>query len=150
MTLTDLPQRRMSLSDRRRILGLIVGDTISFLVFASVGRSSHGEASGFGAISLVFETALPFILGWLVIAPFVGAFRTDPTEPPLGLLRRSALAWLIAWPICLGLRALIRQSSIPWTFALVVFITNMLLLLAWRAVFTWVTRRRGTASSAHG
>ncbi len=58
---------------------LVIGDAICFLIFAAIGRSSHGEASGFAAIPQVITTALPFAIAWFLVSPFVGAYRRGHT-----------------------------------------------------------------------
>jgi hypothetical protein len=128
---------------------LVVGDAVSFLVFAAVGRSSHGEAAGLDALLQVAATAAPFALGWWLVAPFVGAYRMRQEEAqgwaarlPSSFLLRTLLAWVLALPVGLGLRALFLQRGIPLSFAIVTFIANTILLLGWRGVFLWLWRRR--------
>jgi hypothetical protein len=124
-----------------------VGDIVSFLVFAALGRSSHGEAAGLGALFEVAKTATPFLLGWFLAAPWLGAYRLaeKPGAPPLQVgpfVRRTALAWLAAWPLGLALRALFLWRGIPVSFALVTFITNIIFLVGWRGIFAWLASRR--------
>lgn len=124
-----------------RSVALAVGDAIAFLAFAAAGRNTHAEAAGLGALPQVIETAAPFMIGWFLVAPLVGAYRADVTSNPQRMLTRSALAWLVAWPIGLGLRALIRQSGIPLSFALVTLFVVLTIVLIWRLVFALLARR---------
>lgn len=121
---------------------LALGDIVAFLVFAAIGRASHAEAAGLDAIVQVAETAAPFWLGWMIVAPLLGAYRSDVITAPRAMAGRTALAWLLAWPIGLVLRALIRQSGIPLIFALITGATVMLILLVWRTVFAFMAGRR--------
>ena len=50
--------------DWTRIGALVAGDALSFVVFATVGRHSHNEASGLAAIGVTLATAAPFAAGW--------------------------------------------------------------------------------------
>jgi hypothetical protein len=125
----------------RQLALLVAGDTLAFLVFATLGRRSHGQEAGLEALLATLGTAAPFVLGWLLVAPFVGAYRSTLWGRPAPMARRTALAWLGAWPLGLVLRALIVQRPIPLSFALVVGITNTLLLLGWRVVLALLTRR---------
>ena len=122
------------------------------LISSSFSRSARllGIALTLGALAgcasstpaLTPEPAAPFAIGWFAVAPFVGALRNAALGSPRAMLARTALAWLLAWPVGLGLRALIRQTSIPISFAIVTLITNMVILLGWRGIFAWLTARR--------
>jgi hypothetical protein len=116
-----------------------------FLLFAGVGRESHQEASGFGALGLVALTALPFALGWFIVAPLLGAFRARATATPGAMLRRTELAWLCAWPATLLLRWAFTQKVPPWSFAAIILLANALFLGAWRTLFAWILARRDEA-----
>ena len=72
-----------------RVVLLVAGDLISFLVFAGVGRQSHGEASGLAALGQIAVTAFPFALGWYLVAPFIGAYRRTRTDGPRAMLMRT-------------------------------------------------------------
>jgi hypothetical protein len=120
---------------------LVVGDLISFFLFAWIGRRSHAEAAGLAAFWETLATAAPFMVAWFLIAPWLGAFRRDTFASPQLILTRTALAWLCAWPVGLGLRALFLQRGIPLSFALVTGATNLVMLTAWRGVFAWLNRR---------
>lgn len=121
---------------------LVAGDVASFLVFAGAGRASHQEASGLGALARIAATALPFALGWFLVSPFLGAFRRSLTASVGGMLRRTELAWLCAWPVALLLRwATAADHTVPLSFALVVLLSNALFLGLWRGAFAFLARR---------
>lgn len=120
---------------------LVAGDIASFFVFAGVGRQSHDEVSGLGAIGQIAVTALPFALGWFLISPFAGAFRRSLIGAPRRMLIRTELAWLAAWPVALVLRwALAADHRIPLSFAIVVLVSNAVFLGIWRFIFAVCTR----------
>jgi hypothetical protein len=144
MASVDRSERVAAVARVRRSALLAAGDALAFMIFAALGRASHSEAAGLAAILQVAETAAPFAIGWFVVAPFAGTYRADIASRPRQMLERSALAWLLAWPIGLLLRALIRQTTIPLSFALVTLITNMLILLGWRGLFAWLNAKRKT------
>jgi hypothetical protein len=144
MASVDRSERVAAVARVRRSALLAAGDALAFMIFAALGRASHSEAAGFAAILQVAETAAPFAIGWFVVAPFAGTYRADIASRPRQMLERSALAWLLAWPIGLLLRALIRQTTIPLSFALVTLITNLLILLGWRGLFAWLNAKRKT------
>ena len=126
-----------------RTAALVAGDAVSFLVFSAVGRDSHNEATGFGALGAVIGTALPFALGWFVVSPFLGAFRRPATSTPAKMLRRTELAWLCAWPVAMLARlAIDAHHQIPMPFPIIVLAFNALFLGLWRGAFALLESRR--------
>ena len=121
-------------SNTRRIINLAVGDALVFLIFAFIGRQSHGEPVGPSAILQIVLTAAPFALGWFIVAPFVGAFRPGLEMQPRAMAIRTSLAWVLAWPVGLFLRWLFSGFTDfpPLTFALITFFFNLVVLLVWR------------------
>lgn len=98
-------------------------DAVAVIVFAGIGRLSHGEGPSLGGL---LRTAGPFLAGallaWLVVvsrgwAPY--AWRT-------GLL-------VLAGVVVVGmlLRVVLGQGTAP-SFILVATLFNALLLLGWR------------------
>ena len=122
---------------------LVVGDALSFLAFASAGRGSHGELLTPGQIAL---TALPFALGWFVVAPWLGAYRRAQTTGPLNMLKRTELAWVCSYPLAVALRVtfglvgLAENAQMQLTFALVILLANAVFLGVWRTLFAVVER----------
>ena len=137
----------LEISYKRAVILLVIGDLICFLIFAALGRNTHREASGFAAIPQIILTALPFVAGWFLVSPLVGAFRHKILSQPRAMVIRTAVAWLIAWPVAMLLRGIFVDHGIPpLSFALVVLLFNMLLLLIWRWPFALNNslRKRGS------
>jgi hypothetical protein len=115
---------------------LAAGDAVAILVFAAVGVLSHHEQ--FTAGKLVI-TAIPFLLGWFLVAPLVGAFKYDVINRVGRMAVRTLLAWLPAWAIALTLRGLLFEHAVPeLAFMIVALISNALFLLIWRLPFAFV------------
>jgi len=132
---------------KQAVIMLVIGDLLCFLIFVAFGRNSHGEASGFAAIPQIIITALPFAAGWFLVSPFVGAFRHKILAQPRSMVIRTAVAWLIAWPVAMLLRGIFVDHSVPpLSFAIIVLLFNMLLLLIWRWPFALNNslRKRGS------
>ncbi|NJM06117.1 DUF3054 domain-containing protein [Candidatus Gracilibacteria bacterium] len=125
----------------RRTLFLIVGDALAFIVFAAIGRRSHGEAAGLAAVSEVLLTAAPFMVAWFLVAPWLRAYDATVTASPRAMVLRTLLAWLVALPLGLGLRALIIGRFSPPSFAIVTFLAVCAILGGWRSAFAWLDRR---------
>lgn len=140
--MTSIESSRPDAPPRAQQLAMLgAGDALAFLIFSAIGRSSHGEAAGFDAIAQVAITAAPFLAAWLVVSPLAGAFKPETIGAPRAMLGRTALAWLLAWPLGLGLRALLLQRGIPISFALVTFATVLAILLIWRGLFAMAVSR---------
>src|ERR1051326_2617939 len=120
-------------SDTPRIATLIIGDPLAFLIFAAIGRSSHGETAGLASIPQIALTAAPFAAAWFIVAPFVGAYRRELTAQPRKMAIRTILAWVLSWPLAMVLRGLFVDHAVPpVSFALITLIFNTFILLVWR------------------
>lgn len=120
---------------------LVAGDVIIFLIFSALGRSSHDRPPGAIPFSGVVSTAAPFILGWLIVALVLGAFKKAAVRDIRSAFLKAEGTWLIAGPVGLGLRALFLQRGVPLSFAIVVMTTNFILLGLWRSLFAWLRSR---------
>jgi Protein of unknown function (DUF3054) len=133
---TKKASMRKEISYNRAVIILVIGDKVCFLIFAALGRNTHGEASGFTAIPQIILTALPFAAGWFVVSPFVGAFRRELVAQPRAMAIRTSLAWLLSWPVAMLLRGIFVDHGVPpLTFALIVLLFNMVLLVVWRSLY---------------
>lgn len=133
--------KNRELSTTGRIVALVVGDVLCFLIFVSLGAGQHGE--GFNLLN-TFWLAIPFAAGWLLVSPFIGAFKADVATRPSRMIIRTALAWLASWPVAMALRwLLVDRVAVPavsWTgfltFSVVALAFNLGLLLLWRWPFS--------------
>ena len=145
------PARSKPMTDGQRILALVVGDALIFLIFAAIGRRSHGEQVGLDALLATITTAIPFAAAWFLVSPIVGAFKRGLELQPRKMALRTALSWLSAWPLAMALRIFfvdyLTNHSINWrgivSFSLITLISNTILLLLWRWPLALVISRRG-------
>jgi len=120
---------------------LVFGDIVVFLAFAAIGRGTHNEPTGLAAIPEIILVAAPFAIGWFIVAPFVGAYRSDIVKDSAAMVKRTALAWTFSWPVALALRWFFvdrsrgTSASAFFTFALVTYIFVLVILLIWRWPF---------------
>lgn len=113
---------------------LAVGDAIAFLLFAFIGRRSHGETAGLHSILQVVSTAFPFWLGWIAVGLPTGMYRQGALGTVRTTIKRTAIAWGLAWPLALIIRGIANHEIPPISFALVTLITNGLILSMWRSI----------------
>lgn len=126
-----------------RVIILVIGDLLTLLLFAWIGRRSHAlSATDIGAI---IKTAAPFVISWFVVTPWFGLYSLEVSQNWRKWLPRLLIAWLIGAPLALILRALWLDRSIPGglnpTFALVAFGFTTLFLLIWRLAYSWWANR---------
>lgn len=129
-------------TNHRQTAILVAGDLIALLAFAAIGRRSHGEAAGLAAALEVARTAAPFIAGWLVAAPLVGAYRPTTIASLGPMLRATLLGWSGALLIGALLRAAMIGRFSPLSFYIVTFFAALLLLASWRAAFTMLLAKK--------
>ncbi|MBP1464398.1 DUF3054 domain-containing protein [Candidatus Chloroploca sp. M-50] len=124
-----------------RTAGLVTGDVVAFLVFAAIGRGSHGLANGPEALVEVTRTAAPFLAGWLVVAPLVGAYNRASTSDVGGMLRTTLLGWSGGIIIGSLVRAAMMGRFSPISFYVVTFIAALIIVGGWRTIFALIERR---------
>jgi len=126
--------------DRDAVLGLLPGDMCAILAFLVVGELHHGLNPL--AVPWHFAgIALPFLLGWAVVAPLAGAYRRDALVAPRAVVLPTVLAWAGADVLAQALRSLDAVVGAPnAVFAAVTFGVGVTFLLAWRLVAATVRR----------
>ncbi len=127
---------------------LINGDLLVILSFVLIGRGSHSLAiTDFDAI---FSTALPFVIGWILITPWFGIYKQEISQNWRKLIPRLLIAWAVAGPISLALRALFLGRAIPAGIVPMFAITTMLYIaivaLLWRLTYIWWVNRNRQSS----
>ncbi len=130
-----------------RSLVLLLGDLVTLVVFALIGRRTHDEAVGLAAVGEVLTTAAPFVLAWAPVAVLLGAVRASNTASVAPMVMRTLLAWVCALPVAILIRALILGRPSPLVFYAVAAGTGLLMLLCWRLVFVLAQRRRAAVAT---
>lgn len=119
----------------------MVGDAVIFVLFAAIGRASHGEAVG-NAVLRTLGTALPFLAGWLVGALTWKAYAAEALRDYRTGLWRVVLAWVTGAILALAIRSVLEHRIVPASFAAIAFGFNMILLLLWRTALVTAARNR--------
>lgn len=118
-----------------RVANLAIGDLLAFLIFTVIGMNSHSEGIN---LSRVLLTVWPFLVGWYIVAPFLGAYRRDVTTQTRKMSLRTFLAWIPAWAIAMVLRGISTDHGVPPpTFMLIAFLVNAFFLQLWRVPYAW-------------
>ncbi len=120
------------------------GDLLVFLLFAALGRASHGLLAEGSIVWGIAQAAAPFFVAWAIVAWAARLDRVDPTRPWHSIALRIGLAWLGAGILGLILRSLVLGRPAPLPFALITLAGNGLLLILWRILLqAWIRRRPG-------
>ncbi|MFQ5592661.1 MAG: DUF3054 domain-containing protein [Anaerolineae bacterium] len=137
-----MPQSESPDYHLRSTVALAVGDLVTLLLFAALGRSSHDRPPGAIPFAGVISTAAPFIVGWFSVGAVLGVFKQSAVSSVRSAFLRAEGIWLVAGPVGLLLRALFLRRSIPLSFAAVVMSVNFVLLGAWRTLYAWLRAHR--------
>ena len=111
-------------------------DLASVVVFAAIGRASHGE--DVGPLGLA-TTTWPFAAGWLVGWGVV-LVRSSVRARPLGLAAGLGV-WLPTVVVGMLLRA-VSGAGVQTSFVIVATVVLGVFLLGWRGVAALVRRAR--------
>jgi len=122
-----------------RAVWSLVADIVIVIVFAIIGRASHGEALSLGGIA---TTTWPFLVALLVGWAALFVWRS-PARP----VRIGLPLWAVTVAGGMLLRAVSGQgTAVPFIIVASVFL--LLTLVGWRVVATLVGRRQGARSAS--
>jgi hypothetical protein len=125
---------------------LIGGDVVIFMFFALTGRETHAPGDA-NLIVNALPTLLTFLIVWFTIAALGRVYQSGVMAKPRSALLRTLIAWLIAAPIAIVIRAiLLGRTAIPWQFAAVTIGLVGTLLLVWHGAVAWYLRRHAAAT----
>jgi|SRR5215207_3085413 len=117
---------------------LILGDIFSILAVTLFGFATHGELDT-AFIPRMSALFFPLTVGWFLLSPWFGLFRTETLSNPKQLWR-PVLVMLFAAPLAAVLRGLILNAPIIPIFVVVLGITSALGILLWRGLFFFLNR----------
>eukprot|EP00960_Hanusia_phi_P029415 747940-Hanusia_phi.AAC.1 len=106
---------------------IVLGDVATFLIFAAIGRGSHGSSEG-----SIFLTAAPFMLAWFALAPALGAYRKANNR--MDVIKGVLPAVILAAPAGCALRGALQDHMPALPFWIISFVSISLLMSLWRLV----------------
>ena len=126
-------------------------DTFGLVLFAAIGKSSHGGGGGVddgGGISGlldyyplgVLSTALPFVAAWMTTSPFTGVYSPDDkSADDEDVLSNAAYkvgkGWIVAVPLGIALRGVAKGYVPPVPFVIVALISTFAILAGLRILY---------------
>ncbi|WP_135663404.1 DUF3054 domain-containing protein [Halorhabdus rudnickae] len=121
---------------------LAVGDLLAIAAFVVIGSvGAHGES--LADVAGLVETAVPFVVGW-ILAAFLGSLYTvDARRSALRAISLTIPAWITAALIGQVLRDLLpTPGSFSLVFLAVSIGAGLVLLLPWRGLTAyWLSGR---------
>jgi hypothetical protein len=115
---------------------VLAGDLVCFVIFAVMGLRSHEDGI---TLSGLVRAAVPFQAGWIAANAVIG----QPSKAPRGvegLISGVLKPFVPAWIIGLVLRTVVFGRDFAPTFAVVAFVTNLLLLGIWHMLAAHVVK----------
>ncbi|WP_066515329.1 DUF3054 domain-containing protein [Curtobacterium ammoniigenes] len=123
------------------ILAAVI-DAVLIVLFALIGRGSHGEQLSVGGL---WETSWPFLVGWAI-----GYITTGAWARPLRIWPTAVVIWILT--VCLGMalrvwnhQGIDHGNPLPISFLIVASIVLAVFLIGWRVVVRLVLGRERTA-----
>ncbi|WP_276271464.1 DUF3054 domain-containing protein [Haloarcula litorea] len=132
MSVSAIGRERVELSTRSAVLA--AGDLVAILLFVGAGELQHGYNPVVDT-GRYAGTLAPFLVGWVLAATLVGAYRADVLSNPFRLVGLTVGGWVVAVVIAQALRATaLFHGGAALTFALVSIGVGGVLLTLWRVV----------------
>ncbi|MWV64177.1 DUF3054 family protein [Halorubrum sp. JWXQ-INN 858] len=115
---------------------LAVGDVLVLIAMLTVGTLSHVPAEFLTANPLYLpEVYAPFLIGWLLVAPVVGAYSAGAVETAKSSVPLAIRSWIPAAAIGFVLRAFVFSGGAAPVFVAIILVTGALALGVWRAAY---------------
>ena len=117
-------------------------DFVSLVTFAAIGKASH-SADGSLDIGAVLTTAFPFLFSWFATSPLTGIYneisrKGKENNELLGACKMTLKGWVVAVPLGIVGRGLIKGYMPPVPFIIVTMIATLVILTAVRLLYTIV------------
>lgn len=116
---------------------LAVGDLVVLALVFSAGAVQHnGTAFLLANPGYWATTILPFLLGWILVAPVLGAYSAGAAESAKAAVPLALRAWIVADAVALLLRATpLFHGGVALVFVAVTLVTGGAGLVAWRWLY---------------
>ena len=113
-------------------------DVAALLGFAAVGKASH-SADGSLDIGAVASVAFPFVTSWLLTSPLTGVYTDDAKDGNVvsESFLKAGKGWIVAIPIGIALRGVIKGYVPPVSFAVVTMIATLVIVGGARVLFAF-------------
>lgn len=113
---------------------LAVGDVVAIVAVLTAGTIHHNGVAFVSANPMHLAGVLaPFLVGWLVAAPLLGAYSAGAAESAKAALPLAIRSWVVADLIGVGLRATpLFAGGAALSFVVVSLVTGLVAIVVWR------------------
>ncbi|MDP6049556.1 MAG: DUF3054 domain-containing protein [SAR202 cluster bacterium] len=123
---------------------MALGEIIVFTLFVILGNYEHGWVS---IPQSFIRTALPFLICWFVISPWLGSYKMSTVYGLKQTIWRIPLIWILCGFIAIIARFILTDRPLVISFIVVSIAVQGLAIIAWRALFMAITLRFKKKSS---
>ena len=114
-----------------------LGEICIIILFVILGKYEHGVS-----IRQSFtRTALPFLICWFVISPWLGSYKMSTLYGFKQTIWRISLTWILCGFIAIIARFVLTDRPLVMNFVVVSIAVQGLALIAWRVMFMAITLR---------
>lgn len=116
---------------------IAVGDLVALLAFLFAGTVRHYDLAYIQSDPGVYLLAAgPFVLGWLLCAPLVGAYSPGGGSAPNSSIPLAIRSWVPAVVVGMGVRVVaIPDRGFEPVFAAVILVGGAVVLAVWRFLY---------------
>ncbi|CCQ36425.1 DUF3054 family protein [Natronomonas moolapensis 8.8.11] len=116
---------------------IAVGDVAVLLAFLLAGTLQHSTTEQLLADPSIYLLAAgPFVLGWLLCAPLVGAYSPGGGSAPNSSIPLAIRSWIPAAVVGMAIRVVaLRGRGAEVAFAVVMLVGGTVALSAWRFIY---------------
>jgi hypothetical protein len=119
---------------------MLLGDILVLALVTFFGFASHNELGTAGLRML--STFIPLVIGWLIIAPYLGVYKPAIIRDPRQLWR-PFWAMILSAPMVAWIRGVWLQTPILPIFVVILGGISALALLVWRIICWFILSRSG-------
>ena len=116
---------------------MALGELCVFTLFVIFGKAEHGVSIRQSFIG----TALPFLICWFLISPWLGTYKMSTLYSLKQTICRIPLTWILCGFIAIIARFLLADKPLVMNFVIVSLAVQGLALIVWRVMFMAVTLR---------
>ena len=118
-------------------LPMAVGDVLVIAILLTIGTIFHSSVDFITSNpGYLAEVLLPFVIGWVVAAPLLGAYSVGATETAKAAVPLALRAWILADVIGMAIRATpLVHGGVELTFVAVTLVVGFVGLGLWRTIY---------------